>query len=92
MFYPTASAWYALGSALVMEGRYEEAVTTLRSFVETAPTVAYAWDCHRLLAIAYANLEQPVDALQHAQMGLQVAPAEHVPGLQALVAELQDAL
>lgn len=89
VYYPMASAWYAYGQALMMVERYEDAIAALETFVASAPTVAYTWDCHRLLAIAYARLQQPAEAILNAQTALTLAPEEHVPGLQALLMELQ---
>ena len=92
VYYPTASAWYAYGQALVMVERYEDAIAALETFVASAPPVAYSWDCHRLLGIAYARLLQPAEAARNAQIALTLAPPEHVPGLEALLAEIQDSM
>jgi tetratricopeptide (TPR) repeat protein len=86
--YPTASAWYAYGHALAVVEQYEESAAALDTLLDAAPTSAYAWDCHRLLAIAYANLGQPAEAIQQVQMALQMAPPEHVPVLEELLGQL----
>ena len=87
--YHNALAWYPYGYALAITGQHEDAIAAFLQLLELAPNANYAWDCHRVLAIAYRDIGQISDALHHAQMALQLAPEDQQPDLQNLWAQLQ---
>ena len=86
--YYNALAWYPYGYSLAIANRYEEATIAFLKALELEPNALYAWDCHRVLAIAYQNMGQIGDALFHAQAALDLAPEDQRPAMQELVAQL----
>jgi len=81
--------WRVLGSIYAQLGRLDDAIAALQRALELAPEASDAWDTHRMLAIIYSQLGQNEAALSHAQQALELAPEDQQPGMQALVAQLQ---
>ncbi|HIE39223.1 MAG TPA: tetratricopeptide repeat protein [Anaerolineales bacterium] len=81
--------WNALGRVYLQLGRPQEAIEALSQALELAPNARDAWDTHRLLAIAYHQTGDPIQALIEAQIALQMAPEDQRPLVEELLQQLQ---
>ncbi len=81
--------WNALARVYLQQGQNDAALEALTRSLELEPTGGWAWDAHRLLAIAYYQMGMPELALTEAQTALQMAPEDQRPAIEQLLQQLQ---
>ncbi len=80
-----------VGTLLAQEARWDEASVTLQDAIQACPTSGELWEMYRVLAISYANQDQPAAALQAAQTALGLAPENQQAAIQQLIDQLSGA-
>jgi len=78
-----------LGSLQIQESRWDDAAAQLEQTLEYCPTMGDLWDIYRMLGISYFYQGRPAEALQMANMALQLAPEEQRPVIEQLITAIQ---
>ncbi len=78
-----------LGSLQIQESRWDDAAVQLEQTLEYCPTMGDLWDIYRMLGISYFYQGRPAEALQMANMALQLAPEEQQPVIEQLITAIQ---
>lgn len=78
-----------LGGLQIQESRWDDAATQLEQTLEYCPTLGDLWDIYRMLGISYFYQGRPAEALQMANMALQLAPEEQQPVIEQLIMAIQ---
>jgi tetratricopeptide (TPR) repeat protein len=87
---PRASqVWRVLGDTYIALQQWEDAIHALTQTVKLQPNADDMWNIHQVLARLYSQTGQQEQALEHAQIALQLSPEDQRATLQELVAQIQ---
>ena len=77
-----------VGTLLAQQARWGEASAFLEEAAAACPTDGELWEMYRVLAIAYVNQGQLAQALDAAQLALELAPEDQASAIQQLIDQL----
>jgi len=81
--------WRVLGDTYIALQQWEDAIHALTQTVKLQPNAGDIWNIHQVLAKLYSQTGQQEQALEHAQMALELSPEDQRATLQELVAQIQ---
>ena len=77
-----------IGTLYAQESRWDDTAAFLEASVAECETAGDLWEMYRVLAITYANQGEVAQALETAEISLDLAPADQQPMIQQMIDQL----